>query len=649
MLSSFQAIVWMDAGIQNKIFVGGLAAVTSNESLTQYLSQYGPVECTVMMDRLTGRSRGFGFATFASPESATAVLSVPHSIDGKAVECRACLPKEARGGGLPSGTGLEPQAIVQPALQGWAPQNNGALGNFGLPPGGIPRGGSSRPLEHKIFVGGLAPTTTSESLNAYFSQFGQSDSIVMMDRNTGRSRGFGFCTFAAEEQAAAVLRAGTPNAARDAVEHVVDGKVVSVKVCEAKFDGGQATSPVPPALGTAAPGLPSQVPALAIGTAPAAGLEGLQDALGSLGSAISALAPAAAPGQVPPALPRAHSYAQLHGLQNTGSRIFVGGLPQTCDDSKLHTFFSRFGTLTDAKVMMDRATGRSRGFGYVSFVDPVSTDAAIANAGQNIIDEKWVEVKRCEEKGSPKLPARPPAPLAGRVGFQPDLAAAASFQPGLAPAVSFQPDLAAATATPAFQQELVAAAASQALAAPGLAAVTGYQQPDLTAAGVGLQHPVVLQQPVAMPQPVALQQPVGLAAPPIDLGYQQLAGLTGIGAGAATTTALPQVSALASVSSPLPQPALVPGTAAVATPGALDLSALASVAAQLPALVQGSAGATPGLGLGDSGAAAAGGAKLLESISSLLQTAAQLQAASAPVAVTAPAPSVANNNRFSPY
>lgn len=45
----------------------------------------------------------------------------------------------------------------------------------------------------KLFIGGLAGTVTSESMREFFSQFGRVvDSTVMLDRDTGRSKGFGF-------------------------------------------------------------------------------------------------------------------------------------------------------------------------------------------------------------------------------------------------------------------------------------------------------------------------------------------------------------------------------------------------------------------------------------------------------------------------
>ncbi|PCD26683.1 hypothetical protein AU210_013105 [Fusarium oxysporum f. sp. radicis-cucumerinum] len=60
----------------------------------------------------------------------------------------------------------------------------------------------------KLFVGGLAWATTSDTLRAKFSEFGEvTDAIVMTDRETGRSRGFGFVTFNSQEEASAAIEA----------------------------------------------------------------------------------------------------------------------------------------------------------------------------------------------------------------------------------------------------------------------------------------------------------------------------------------------------------------------------------------------------------------------------------------------------------
>ncbi|KAL0956111.1 hypothetical protein HGRIS_002279 [Hohenbuehelia grisea] len=83
----------------------------------------------------------------------------------------------------------------------------------------------------KIYVGNLSWNTTDETLRDAFSQFGNViDSIVMRDRDTGRSRGFGFVTFEAPEQAQQAI--GGLN------EQELDGRRIKVNLANARGGGG---------------------------------------------------------------------------------------------------------------------------------------------------------------------------------------------------------------------------------------------------------------------------------------------------------------------------------------------------------------------------------------------------------------------------
>jgi len=61
-------------------------------------------------------------------------------------------------------------------------------------------------------------------------------------------------------------------------------------------------------------------------------------------------------------------------------KLFVGSLPWAVDDAKLAEIFSQAGTVVSAKVIKDRETGRSRGFGFVE----MSTDEEADNAVKNL-------------------------------------------------------------------------------------------------------------------------------------------------------------------------------------------------------------------------------------------------------------------------
>ncbi|KAI9093116.1 hypothetical protein DFS34DRAFT_631648 [Phlyctochytrium arcticum] len=83
----------------------------------------------------------------------------------------------------------------------------------------------------KVFVGNLSWSTTSDSLHQAFSQYGQiTDAVVLTDRETGRSRGFGFVTFEGEDQA---------NAAIDGMnDQELDGRTIRVNLANERPAGG---------------------------------------------------------------------------------------------------------------------------------------------------------------------------------------------------------------------------------------------------------------------------------------------------------------------------------------------------------------------------------------------------------------------------
>lgn len=59
------------------------------------------------------------------------------------------------------------------------------------------------------------------------------------------------------------------------------------------------------------------------------------------------------------------------------TKLFVGSLPWAVDDQGLEDLFKDFGTILSAKVIMDRDSGRSKGFGFVEFEDDAAAKAAI--------------------------------------------------------------------------------------------------------------------------------------------------------------------------------------------------------------------------------------------------------------------------------
>lgn len=176
-----------------KIFVGGLSWDTTQEKLSQYFSQFGEVvDCILMMDTATKRSRGFGFVTYKDPNSVNRVLETsPHILDNKSIDPKAAVPRNNTCA-----------LIKSPNVQG-SPSANRKC--------------------NKIFVGGIGQAT-EDDLRLYFGSYGTvTDVTIMIDKNTHRPRGFAFVGFEnpeSSEQTAQIRY------------HTIKGKRVEVKVAQ---------------------------------------------------------------------------------------------------------------------------------------------------------------------------------------------------------------------------------------------------------------------------------------------------------------------------------------------------------------------------------------------------------------------------------
>ncbi|XP_066567607.1 heterogeneous nuclear ribonucleoprotein D0 isoform X3 [Amia ocellicauda] len=139
---------------EGKMFVGGLSWDTTKKDLKDYFSKFGEVvDCTLKLDPMTGRSRGFGFVLFKEADSVDKVIvQKEHKLNGKVID-----PKKAK------------------AMK------------------------TKEPVK-KIFVGGLSPDTPEEKIREYFGGYGEVESIELpMENKTNKRRGFCFITFKEEE------------------------------------------------------------------------------------------------------------------------------------------------------------------------------------------------------------------------------------------------------------------------------------------------------------------------------------------------------------------------------------------------------------------------------------------------------------------
>ena len=187
-------------------------------------------------------------------------------------------PGGGRGFGGPRGAG--------------GPRGRGGRGGRG--------GGNPNMNKHvrKIFIGGLNKKTTDDTLKEHFSQYGElTDTVVMKDPETQVSRGFGFVTYATDEQV---------DACQLARPHTIDGRTVETKRAIPKSDNPNSAQTV--------------------------------------------------------------------------TKLFVGGFKEDLDADDLRTYFGQYGTVTEVKVIMDKETGKKKGFGFVDFDDYDPVDKIICKA-----------------------------------------------------------------------------------------------------------------------------------------------------------------------------------------------------------------------------------------------------------------------------
>ncbi|KAE8323585.1 hypothetical protein BDV39DRAFT_181936 [Aspergillus sergii] len=80
------------------------------------------------------------------------------------------------------------------------------------------------------------------------------------------------------------------------------------------------------------------------------------------------------------------------------TKLFVGGLAWATDNASLGDAFSQYGNVTDAIVLKDRETGRSRGFGFVTFSSAEEANAAVDGLNDQEIDGRRVRVQIATER-----------------------------------------------------------------------------------------------------------------------------------------------------------------------------------------------------------------------------------------------------------
>ena len=222
----------------------------------------------------------------------------------------------------------------------------------------------------KIFVGGLSWQSSEESLRFHFEQYGTVLSVeVMRDRVTGDPRGFAFVVFSDPTTVDLVMAEE---------RHEINHKIVDVK-------RAQARGVAPPSIHGGHSG----------------------GGTGSTGGG---------GGTERPNHHRAVKQEDSMTAEQAQAKVFVGGIPPHVDRDELRAIFSEFGPVTDAIVMVDQATQRSRGFGFVTFEHDSDGALKAVEAQPLQIHGRRVEVKLATPRAEQQR--RPPAAGPKHVGLR---------------------------------------------------------------------------------------------------------------------------------------------------------------------------------------------------------------------------------------
>ncbi|MFH1823176.1 MAG: RNA-binding protein [archaeon] len=81
-----------------------------------------------------------------------------------------------------------------------------------------------------------------------------------------------------------------------------------------------------------------------------------------------------------------------------GNKIYVGNLAFSTTQDKLKEIFGKFGEITEATVITDKFSGRSKGFGFVTFAEDASAKKAVAELNGKEVDGREIKVSEAKPR-----------------------------------------------------------------------------------------------------------------------------------------------------------------------------------------------------------------------------------------------------------
>lgn len=310
-----------------RLRVANLAWGTTDDAFKQFFGKYNPTEAVIIRRKQTGRSRGYGFVTFETKENMDGAIA---ELDGKAMDDREV--KIA----VSTSQGPYPEGSKRPVKD--------ADGN------------EVETTSKRLIVQRLAWDVEDEQLQEAFSKYGEVETAkVIRNRRNGRSRGYGFVTFASEEDGKKALEA-------------MDGNEELGFKKEATDDAPEETNGI------------RVVEARSAGPRP-------ENEDGAVTEKKRRRRPKKTEGD-----------DNEDGDDDTRPgprRVFVGDLKEETSEETVKAAFEQYGAIKDVRLILDRETNKSRGFAYVTFEEHDDFQKAIAafeDGGQ--IDDQDVKVTR---------------------------------------------------------------------------------------------------------------------------------------------------------------------------------------------------------------------------------------------------------------
>ncbi|KAH7427393.1 hypothetical protein KP509_10G042100 [Ceratopteris richardii] len=211
-LSKLQKLADEDPA-DRKLFVRGLNFSTDKPSLQKAFEEYGSVEdCLVVVDKTTGKSKGFGFVTYQHRVDAIRALKEPSkTIDGRET---ICYLSGARNADAAAAGALAPASSLLPEVAA-----------------------SSR----KIYVGNVPKNIEKDTLRSFFAQYGEiSEGPLGFDSKTGKCKGYTLIVYKSHESVRKCLQ--------DPIK-TIDGHKVQCKLADSQKVKEEGVKPGPSTIG----------------------------------------------------------------------------------------------------------------------------------------------------------------------------------------------------------------------------------------------------------------------------------------------------------------------------------------------------------------------------------------------------------------